>query len=117
MKIAVYEIPPHERSKRLDTALTLGGPWGRFGNEIVIYSDRTRWKGVVEQAARKNIVMREHDARVSEERLHIVVQNGRLFQQEQPKVPVLLDRGRFLLVDLDPEQARKLGKKSITCYG
>ena len=27
--------------------------------------------------------------------MHIVVQNGRLFQQEHPEVPVILDRGRF----------------------
>ena len=31
--------------------------------------------------------------------MHIVVQNGRLFQQEHPEVPVILDRGRFLLVE------------------
>ena len=49
--------------------------------------------------------------------MHIVVQNGRLFQQEHPEVPVILDRGRFLLVELDPARARRLGRKSPTCYG
>jgi Zn-dependent M28 family amino/carboxypeptidase len=49
--------------------------------------------------------------------MHIVVQNGRLFQQEHPEVPVILDRGRFLLVELDPDRARRLGRKSPTCYG
>src|SRR5262245_22453904 len=117
MKLAVYEVLPRSRGKATDTTLSPGGSWARFGNEVVVYSDETPWKGVVQRASRNNINLREHDAPVNEERLHVVVQNGRLFQQEHPDVPVLLDRGRFLLVDLEPARARKLGKKSITCYG
>jgi len=30
---------------------------------------------------------------------------------------VLHDRGRYLLVDLDPRQARRIGKRHPTCYG
>ncbi len=55
--------------------------------------------------------------RVSRERLHVVVQNGRLFQRLHPRVPVLLDRGRFLLIDLDPRRVRQLGRAHPTCYG
>jgi hypothetical protein len=54
---------------------------------------------------------------VQREHLHIVVQNGRLFQQEHPDVPVILDRGRVLLVDLEPVRARQLTETSLTCYG
>jgi hypothetical protein len=54
---------------------------------------------------------------VARERLHVVVQNGRLFQRLYPRVPVLLDRGRFLLIDLDPDRARLLGRDHPTCYG
>jgi hypothetical protein len=82
MKLAVYEVPPHDRGKRSDATLSPGGSWARFGNEVVVYSDETPWKGVVEQASRNNINLREHGGRVSEERLHVVVQNGRLFQQD-----------------------------------
>jgi Zn-dependent M28 family amino/carboxypeptidase len=45
----------------------------------------------------------------------VVVQNGRLFQQHYPEVPVLHDRGRFLLVKLDPAAARNISVE--TCYG
>jgi Zn-dependent M28 family amino/carboxypeptidase len=45
------------------------------------------------------------------------VQHGRLFQQQHPEVPVLHDRGRFLLVQLDPEHARRLQSQGETCYG
>lgn len=49
--------------------------------------------------------------------MHIVVQNGRLFQKDHPDIQVIHDRGRFLLVKIDPEQARALEGKHETCYG
>ena len=45
------------------------------------------------------------------ESLHVVVQNGHLSQQENPDVSVILDRDRFLLVDLDRNRARVLREK------
>jgi hypothetical protein len=54
---------------------------------------------------------------VAQEELHVVVQNGRLFQQHHPEVPVIHDRGRYLLVKLDRATARKLTRKGETCYG
>jgi Peptidase family M28 len=49
-------------------------------------------------------------------RLHLVVQKGRLFQQEHPEVPVLLDKGRYLVVDLDPKKAKKWDCGDRPCY-
>jgi len=60
---------------------------------------------------------REHEADVRREELHVVVQNGRLFQQEHSDVPVIIDRGRFLLVQLDPGQVARLADEQGTCYG
>jgi hypothetical protein len=51
------------------------------------------------------------------DRLHLVVQHGRLFQQHQPEVKVLLDKGRFLVVDLDPAVAREVALGQETCFG
>lgn len=46
----------------------------------------------------------------------MVVQKGRLFQQQHPDVPVLLDKGRYLVVDLDARKARKLGQGHLPCF-
>jgi Zn-dependent M28 family amino/carboxypeptidase len=54
---------------------------------------------------------------VAREQLHVVVQHGRLFQQHHPDVHVIHDRGRFLLVKLDPERAGTLARTNETCYG
>lgn len=45
------------------------------------------------------------------------MQHGRQFQQHHPRTPVLVDRGRFLLVALDPARARQLARARPTCYG
>jgi Zn-dependent M28 family amino/carboxypeptidase len=46
----------------------------------------------------------------------MVVQKGRLFQQEHPDVPVLLDKGRYLVVDLDPRKAKKWDQGHRPCF-
>ncbi|MGY1617396.1 M20/M25/M40 family metallo-hydrolase [Geodermatophilus sp. SYSU D00691] len=50
------------------------------------------------------------------ERLHLVTQNGRLFQADHPDVPVLEDHGRHLVVDLAPERAAQLGADGGACW-
>jgi len=50
------------------------------------------------------------------DRLHLVVQNGRLFQQQHPDVPVLADKGRYLIVDLEPARARALAVEHDPCF-
>ncbi|GAA1746339.1 M28 family metallopeptidase [Kocuria aegyptia] len=53
-------------------------------------------------------------------RLHLVIQNGRQFQQAHPEVPVLVDRGRYLVVDLDPAEAGRIVEpveRHLPCFG
>jgi hypothetical protein len=50
------------------------------------------------------------------EQLALVVQNGRLFQVEHPEVPVLVDMGRHLVVDLRPEAAQRLEGSGGACW-
>jgi Zn-dependent M28 family amino/carboxypeptidase len=45
------------------------------------------------------------------------VQKGRLFQQEHPEVPILIDKGRFLVVDLTPDLVESYQKGDEPCYG
>jgi hypothetical protein len=117
MKLATYHVPPNARGKGFDLTLPPGASWARFGNDLLLYGEEAQWKGLADRARRGNLQRRNQIATVKKERMHIVVQNGRLFQQEHPEVPVILDRGRFLLVELDPGRARRLGRKSPTCYG
>jgi hypothetical protein len=117
MKLAIYHVPPNLRGRSFDLTLPPGASWVRFGNDVLLCAEERQWKGLADHTRKENLRRRKQLATVKKERMHIVVQNGRLFQQEHPKVPVLVDRGRFLLVELDPDRARRLGRQSPTCYG
>jgi hypothetical protein len=52
----------------------------------------------------------EPGAPVDEGHLHLVVQEGSLFRRAHPKIPVLLDRGRHMLVALDPSQVSRIAQ-------
>src|SRR5262245_14505313 len=117
MKLARYQIRSNVRGRSFDLTLPPGGSWVRFGNDVLLYSEAAQWKGLADRARKGRLQRQDRVSTVKKERIHIVVQNGRLFQQEHPEVPILLDRGRFLLVELDPARARRLGRKRPTCYG
>ncbi len=88
----------------------------KFGDELVYYGTAQHWPRLTESVGRAGVALRERPGTIDRERLHVVVQKGRLFQREHPDVPVLVDKGRFLLVDIDPRLARKLGRKKEPCY-
>jgi hypothetical protein len=92
-----------------------GVPWLQFGDERVYCAEERRWAGLTQAAAGAGLRLREHAGSIDRQRLHVVVQKGRLFQKEHPDIPVLLDKGRFLLVDIDPAAAR-LAAKEEPCY-
>jgi Peptidase family M28 len=117
MKLATYHVRPEARGTQLDSVVSTGASWSQFGNEVLVYTSETQWERVAERAGPSPLQLQEGRASVRREDMHVVVQNGRLFQQHHPDVPVILDHGRFLLVELDPERARQLEGKNPTCYG
>jgi Peptidase family M28 len=117
MKLATYYLPPEAHASRLDPRRVSGTSWAQFGDQMLLYVKDTEWEALAKRADRSALRLQEYAAPAKREHLHIVVQNGRLFQQEHPEVPVILDRGRILLVDLEPERVRRFEGKGLTCYG
>ncbi|HEU0078566.1 MAG TPA: M28 family metallopeptidase [Longimicrobiaceae bacterium] len=87
----------------------------QFGRETLFFQEDAA--GAAPAGAERSARLAQREAAATREQLHVVVQNGRLFQQVHPEVPVLHDRGRFLLVQLDPERARRLAQEDETCFG
>ena len=117
MKIYLQKSQPSARGGDQQLPpLAPGVATARFGNEVLLYSDESQELEPTLIASR-DAPMQLRKEEVTKERMHIVVQNGRLFQQHHPDVPVIHDRGRFLLVDIDPEHAGKLADKYYTCFG
>jgi hypothetical protein len=88
----------------------------RFGDVLFHMSEEPRWGGLAKAARRSGAALKRLSHSTPRERLHMVVQKGRLFQQEHPDVPVLLDKGRYLVVDLDPRRARKWDQGHRPCF-
>ena len=83
----------------------------QFGDQLVYFGTERQWAGVTRSASRAGLQLREHPGSIESERLHVVIQKGRLFQREHPDVPVLVDKGRYLLVDIDPDPGASPGKE------
>ncbi len=122
MVIYVHDSARH-RSPQLRSVggdlppLAPGTSWVRFGRETLLYNDDDTTYQVPSAPASRGARFPRRQVNATRAQLHVVVQHGRLFQQHHPDVPVLHDRGRFLLVQLDPPHAERLRHAAETCYG
>ena len=97
--------------------LAPGTSWARFGRETLLFNDDDEKYGIASGGASRGARHPRRQVNATREQLHVVVQHGRLFQRQHPDIPVLHDRGRFLLVQIDPPRARELQSERETCYG
>ena len=113
MRIFHTTLPEGAAREGRESPLAPGITSVQFGREKLLLSPEP----AEERAAGRGARVPSREEAVSKDELHVVVQNGRLFQQHHPDVPVIHDRGRFLLVKLDPDAARAMRGKEETCYG
>ena len=85
----------------------------QLGDELLVY-ERTSGARVSRSAAERAPGERILD--VEEDNLHLVVQIGSRFQQDHPDIPVIVNKGRYLIVNVDPGTAENLARRSETCY-
>jgi hypothetical protein len=91
------------------------GTWTLLGDDLVVSGGALR--GAPEAVARAAPVGAPRVRRVpAGERLQLVTQNGGLFQADHPDVPVLVNKGRYLVVDLEPARAEELSAAGGACW-
>jgi Peptidase family M28 len=125
LKIYSHRAPaPGSRGAAALPPLAPGVSSVRFGDETLLYVEDEREVGgggaaleVAPPAASRGARLPQRHVDAQRDQLHVVVQNGRLFQQHHPDVPVIHDRGRFLLVQLDPARVPEVTEGRGTCYG
>lgn len=115
MKLARCRLPVDERTTRLGSVATLDAGSVRFGDEVLLYAEDAKWKDVVERAQQQSLHLQEHSDVAEKDSMHLVIQNGRCFQLERPETQVLFDKGRYLVVALDPEEASQID--GGVCFG
>jgi hypothetical protein len=94
----------------------LGASWAQLDDKLLVWSDGDRWRNVMERARSAELALDEQSDVAHSDDLHLVIQVGRTFQQEYPDARVIVDKGRFLVVELDREEARRLPGRDEVCY-
>jgi hypothetical protein len=98
VETTVVDVPPATRSTVMNRVAATGATWTRLGDVLVVRTP----VGAGERSGHGDM---DGDARrlfISEERLHVVTQIGRTFQEDHPDARVIVDKGRYLVVDADP---------------
>ncbi|MFI6739988.1 M28 family metallopeptidase [Nonomuraea sp. NPDC050451] len=84
-----------------------GLEWARLGDTLLCWTeDDERWPA--------GLALAEPAAQTPG--LYLVTQVGRMFQREHPDIPVLVDKGRYLVVGPTPEQAGAVRAREDVCY-
>jgi len=115
MKVAVCH-DPGGRAEAWWAETAAGIICARFGDDVLIAAESEAWTRLVTVAQQERLSLRDYDADVAPARLHLVTQIGGAFQREHPDVPVILNKGRYLAVEMDPARARGLSAAPGACY-
>ncbi len=116
MRIAICRVGKSGQSSRLDRIHQLDSWIVQFGDQVLLCAANSKWKKVTEQARQNGLHLEEYPDRVKEKDLYFVVQKGRLFQQEYQNVKVIVDKGRFLAVELSREEFAQIDSRKDPCF-
>ena len=118
MKYKIIDQRPDQPSARtadLRAIEAAGGAWTRFGDKVLVRASNVGWARV-EEGLPKTAHGAEREGEAARGGLRLVVQKGRTFQLEHPQVPVILDKGRFLVVELPAAEGRRLSGRREPCF-
>jgi Peptidase family M28 len=114
LRIAIYRITDLGPDACLPlTKLPVG--FARFGDEVLIYTSNSKWHALMEFAEMAGIALSVLPWDLEREELYLVIQVGDPFSREHQDA-VVLNKGRYLAVALEPERARHLLATKSRCY-
>lgn len=85
----------------------------QFGDKQLVYSATKKWPSVTNAMGRGGLAA---TGDVKKGDMHLVVQKGRTFQQAYPDISVILDKGRYLVVEVSKAKAKKLVRDNEVCF-
>jgi hypothetical protein len=116
VQFATYKFSPSEIPDQIASVEEYGGWWVRFGDDVLVYTANEKWNAVTSRIKSSDRLTRQEIGTVPKLNMHLVVQKGRTFQQENPDVRLIIDKGRFLVVDIHRSIAEKLSGRKDPCF-
>ncbi|MCH9045264.1 MAG: Zn-dependent exopeptidase M28 [SAR324 cluster bacterium] len=88
----------------------------RMGDIVFLIFEDTIRGIVTTQARERGFNLEDSDVGSAEGEFYLVIQKGRIFQIEHPDSRVLVDKGRYLIVDLSAQEAGRIETGLEPCY-
>lgn len=110
---AVVPVRPDATDTLTGRAAATGATWTRLGDVLVVRGPAAAVDEVVRGFDEATTTRRPA---VPGHRLHLVTQTGRQFRDAHPDVPVVVDKGRYLVVELDPGSSSPADGTHGACY-
>jgi hypothetical protein len=95
-----------EKRSAEESARSFGAHWARLGDKTVVWTASEEWNAFTNKARQAGINLDQQEGTEIEGQLYLVIQIGRAFQDTHPEVRIVVDKGRYLVVDLLPEEIR-----------
>lgn len=104
-----YIVPSDSGEKHIaeESARNFGAHWVRLGDRTVIWTDSEEWNAFTNKARKAGISLDQVESRELEGQLYLVIQIGRAFQNTYPEARVVIEKGRYLVVDLLQEEVSR----------
>lgn len=107
---------PGEADRAAELAPENGVHWTRLADCTVVWTVSEEWGVFAEKAGRLGLHIDPAAGRDLDGQLYLVVQVGRSFQNAYPEARTVVDKGRYLVVELLAEEMRRLAEHDEVCW-
>ncbi|WP_458778701.1 M20/M25/M40 family metallo-hydrolase [Arthrobacter sp. D3-16] len=113
VETVVLELPSDSQDAVISRIAAGAARWTRLGDVLVVRSPVSQASHLL---ARGGLADTAHRLYVPERPLSLVIQTARLFQEDHPSVRVVVDKGRYLVVELGPDDRSAVAGPHASSY-
>jgi hypothetical protein len=117
MKVAIYEqVPLTATRSTAREAVSPSETWVQFGKQFLMLTSEANWDALTDRAQNEGLVRKSEPQDVNLSELYLIWQKGRMFQSHFPQVPIIMERGRYLVVKIADESTKRAIEEKAMCY-
>jgi len=107
-----YILLSDSSEKRIaeESARSYGAHCVRLGDQTVVWTDSEEWNAFTNKARQAGVSLDPAETHELEGQLYLVIQTGRAFQNTYPEVRLVIEKGRYIVVDLLPEEVSRFAE-------